>query len=93
MGHLPVPADMFFSDFASDVLEYNVLSNNVVTGTYRGLTNSDEGGDYIGFLVSDHPQISSGNVIRTMDGFETFRIRTVSYDRYNGKPELLKAYY
>lgn len=93
MGNLPVPANIFFADFASDILEYNIMDNNALIATYRGLPNSDEGGDYIGFLMSDQPNISVGNTINTSDCLETFKIIQISYDRYNGKPELLKAYY
>ncbi len=93
MGELPVPAKMFFDDFANDVLEYNILANNVITGTYRGLSNSDENGNYIGFLMADQPEISAGNNICTSDGLENFVVRQISYDRYNGKAELFKAYY
>lgn len=93
MGVLPVPAKMFFRDFSNDVLDYNVLADNVITGTYRGLSNSDEDGNYIGFLMSDQPKISVGNIICTTDGLENFTIREISYDRYNGKAELFKAYY
>lgn len=93
MGLLPVPAAIFFDDFASEVLEYNVLDNNKMIGTYRGLSNSDESGNYIGFLMSDCPQISVGSIINTTDGLESFTIHQISYDRYNGKAELLKAYY
>lgn len=45
------------------------------------------------FLMSDQPNISVGNTINTSDCLETFKIIQISYDRYNGKPELLKAYY
>ncbi len=93
MGSLPIPAAMFFDDFASETLKYNVLDNDTVIGTYTGLPNSDEGGTYIGFLVSDQPNISSGNILCSADGIEKFHIHQISYDRYNGKPELLKAYY
>ncbi len=93
MGDLPVPAAMFFDDFASGILEYNVLDDDVLIATYHGMANSDEDGDYIGFLMSDQPKISAGNTIKTSDGLETFKIIQISYDRYNGKAELLKAYY
>lgn len=93
MGHLPIPAAMFFDDFASEVLEYNVIDNGNDVGTYRGMSNSDGDGDYIGFLVNDQPHVSVGNTITTSDGLEMFKIVQISYDRYNGKPELLKAYY
>lgn len=93
MGVLPIPAKMFFHDFANDVLDYNVLVDNIITGTYHGLSNSDEDGNYIGFLMSDQPKMSVGNIICTTDGLESFTIRKISYDRYNGKAELFKAYY
>lgn len=93
MGHLPIPAKLFFDDFANDVLKYNVLDNKVVLGTYQGLSNSDEDGKYIGFLMSDNPLISVGNVLCTADGLQKYRVRQISYDRYNGEPELFKAYY
>lgn len=93
MGELPIPAALFFDDFESEILEYNVLENNALIGTYRGLSNSDEEGNYIAFLMSEHPKISIGNTLRTIDGLETFEIYKISYDRYEGKPELIKAYY
>jgi hypothetical protein len=93
MGYLPIPVDMYFEDFAMEVLEYNVLNNNNVIGTYQGLSNSDEDGTYIGFKMSDQPLISVGNTLCTVDGLEEYQIIKVSYDRYEGKPELLKAYY
>ena len=93
MGFLPIPADMFFEDFAHDVLEYNILDRDTVISSYRGLANSDEGGAYIGFLMSDQPQISIRNIIRTSDGLESYKVSQIAYDRYEGKAELLKAYY
>lgn len=93
MGHMPISADILFKDFTMDVLEYNVLNNNSVTGTYQGIPNTDEDGDYIGFRMTDQPQISVGDTLRTVDGLESYRVINISYDRYEGKPELLKAYY
>lgn len=92
MGSLPIPATMFFADFSFDLLDYNVLSTSTVVGTYRGLSNSDEHGDYIGFLVNDQPQISVGDRISTTDGLECYTVKKIEFDRYNGKPDLLKAY-
>lgn len=93
MGHLPIPASMLFSDFSFDVLEYNIIDNKNIVATYRGLSDSDEDGNYIGFIASEQPQISVGNTISTIDGIESFKVIKIAYDRYNGKPELLKAYY
>ncbi len=93
MGHLPIPAVQLFKDFTSEILEYNVLDRNSITGTYRGLPGDDEEGTYIGFLMKDQPQISVSNTLCTADGLESFTVCHISYDRYNGKAELLKAYY
>ena len=93
MGHLPVPASVFFDDFSDDVLEYFVLENDKVIGSYSGLSNSDEEGEYIGFLVTDNLQLNIGNVLQTSDMLESYLVRCISYDRYEGKPALLKAYY
>ena len=93
MGYMPISADMLFKDFAMDVLEYNVLNNNSVAGTYQGIPAKDEDGNYIGFRMADQPQISVGNTLCTIDGLEEYQIIKVSYDRYKGNPELLKAYY
>ena len=93
MGHMPISADMLFQDFAMEVLEYNVLNDKSVVGTYPGIPGDDENGNYIGFRMDDQPQISVGNALRTVDGLEHYQVTSVSYDRYNGKPELLKAYY
>lgn len=93
MGHMPISADMLFRNFAIEVLEYNVLNNNFLTGTYQGLPGDDEDGQYICFRMSDQPQISVGNTLRTIDELENHQITNISYDRYEGKPEILKAYY
>ena len=93
MGYMPISADMLFKDFAMDVLEYNVLNNNSVAGTYQGIPAKDEDGNYIGFRMADQPQISVGDTLRTVDDLESYHIINISYDRYEKKPELLKAYY
>lgn len=93
MGILFFSASQLFKDFQSEVLEYNILDNGSIIGSCRGLYGDDEGGQYIGFLMSDQPKIAVGNTICTTDNLESFTIRHISYDRYNGKAELLKAYY
>lgn len=93
MGHLPIPANIFFEDFEFDLLEYTILNRDTIIGSYRGLTNSDEDGDYIGFLTSDQPPISVGSTLLAPNESKKLNIRQVSYDYYNGQPELLKAYY
>lgn len=93
MGTLPIPATLFFSDFSSDLLKYSVYRNSKLIGTYNGLINTDEDGNYIGFLVSDNPQICINDILQTSDGLEYFVVKQIGYDRYNGKAELMKTYF
>ena len=91
MGTLPIPASLLFEDFDDEILEYEVLNSNAVIGTYRGLPDKEH--KLIHFLLSDNPQISIGNTVRTSDGLESFQITEISYERYEGKPEILNAHY
>ena len=91
MGTLPIPASMFFEDFESEILEYEVLNSNAVIGTYRGLPDNEQ--MLIRFLLSDNPHISIGYTVRTSDGLESFQITEISYERYEGRPEILNAHY
>lgn len=90
---LPVSAEMYFDDFSFAIMEYNVIAQDSVVATYRGLPNSDEDGDCISFLMSDHPQIAVGYTICTSDGLKSFNITRIAYGYYDGRPELLNAYY
>lgn len=93
MSVLPVPASVFFNDFAFDLVNYNIQSDDEIIGSYKGLSNSDEDGNYIGFLISDNPDVSIGNTICTTDNSKKYQVKNISADTYNDKPELLKAYY
>lgn len=93
MAILPVPASVFFSDFAFDLVNYNIQSGDTIIGSFKGLSNSDEDGNYIGFLISDNPNISIGNTICASDNSKKYQVTDIAIDTYNDKPELLKAYY
>ena len=93
MATLPIPASIFFSDFSSDLLSYSIYHNSEYIGSYKGLLNTDELGDYIGFLVSDNPKICIHDVLKTPDELETFIAKQITYDHYNGKAELMKIYF
>lgn len=93
MAQLPIPASVFFNDFAVDVVEYRIENNGTIIANYRGLKNTDDGGDYIGFLEQDIPNIQVGFSIIDPIESDTYQIRKISYDHYQGKRELLKAYF
>lgn len=89
MASLPIPAKIYFSDFSFDLIDYEVNRNLNEIGNFKGLKSKDENGRYIGFLIDADIQIN--DVLKAMN--ETFIIRNVSYDHYNGIPEMIKAYY
>ena len=89
MGALPVPVDMFFNDFAFDLLDYDVKRNGEIIATIKGLKNSDEDGDYIAFKMEC--DIKFGDAL--ICGSRRHIIKLVDYDHYNGKPAMQKAYY
>lgn len=90
MGSLPVPAKTFFADFSFDLLTYTVNRDSEVVATVEGLSNSDEDGRHIAFLIG--ADIEVGDVLISSTG-ERFVVKRIGYDTYNGKPELIKAYY
>lgn len=89
MGILPIPAKVFFDDFSFDALEYVITRNSSIIGTFSGLINKDEDGNYIGFLSDCN--IQSGDILSS--GNKTYIISNIDFDYYNNKPEMLKAYY
>lgn len=91
MSLLPIPAKIFFSDSPDDVFEYSVLRNNNCISVFSGLANTDENGNYIGFLVSDTPDIQIGDVLTSNN--KHYTVSFIDYDCYRKVPELLKAYY
>ncbi|NCC16569.1 MAG: hypothetical protein EOM28_09500 [Clostridia bacterium] len=93
MGILPIPAKLFFEDFSSDLITYEIFNSQEQTGVFQGIENSDESGRHIGFLVEDKPNIQIGNTITTQDKLNKYTVKNVEYERFAGKPELLKAYY
>lgn len=93
MGMLPIPAKLFFEDAPDELLNYEIFNSHEQIGVFKGLENADELGKYIGFLVEDKPNIQIGNTITTQDKLNKYTVKKIEYDRFNGIPELLKAYY
>lgn len=89
MGTLPVSVDIFFNDFAFDLIEYNVKRDNEIVATSKGLTNSDEDGRYIAFKMDC--DVKFGDIL--IRGNRNYIVKFVDHDYYDGKPAMLKAYY
>ena len=89
MGHLPIPADIFFKDFGFDLMEYRVERHQRFVGSFKGLLNKDEDGKHIAFLMDANVQTDDYLV----GDVKTYVVERVDYDYYNGERSLLKAYY
>lgn len=89
MGVLPIPAKRFFDDFSFDLVDCDIKRNSKNVGRFKGLYNKDEGGQHIAFLID--ADVKSGDVLTVSNN--TFVVKCIEYDHYNGSPELLKAYY
>lgn len=89
MASLPVPAEVLFRDFSFDLHDYTIERDLTVIGTSKGLSDKDEEGQYIGFLVAT--DIREGDTLILSS--HRYNVRFVLTDNYNGGPSLLKAYY
>lgn len=88
MAELPVSGDQFFRDFSFSLLEYQVMRSGKLVSTLKGMTNDENGENYIAFLYG--AEIREGDVLISD---ETHVVRKVKVDTYHGKPEMIKAYY
>lgn len=88
MAENPIPATVFFQDFAFDLKDYQVLRNSILVDHAQGLSNRDEGGKHIAFLYG--LEIYPGDVL--VSNGSQFTVRSVGYDTFQGKPDLIKAY-
>ncbi len=89
MAHIPVPASTYFNDFSFELIEYTVKRNSCVIGSFQGLSNKDESGQHIAFLMD--AAIKEGDIL--ISGNKSYVVKSVDYDTYNGNPELIKAYF
>lgn len=89
MGFLPVPGEIYLNDFP-DKSCYSIYRNDVFVAKSDGLTNSDEDGKHIAFLYGI--DIIAGDTIQAVNG-QSYIVKFVDTDDYNGKPAIVKAYY
>jgi len=89
LASLPVSAKTYFKDFAFDLVNYDIERNSNIIATLQGLSNKDEGGKHIAFLLPCDIQI--GDVL--IHEKSRLLVKNIEVDTYNGRPELLKAYY
>jgi diaminopimelate decarboxylase len=89
MAVLPIPGKIYINDFPDKAL-YVIKRNSVVIGEFQGLINTDENGNHVAFLYGT--TVQSGDII-TADYFTPVTVVSTDIDTYNGKPEIIKAYY
>ena len=89
MAFLPVPASQYFSDFSFDLVEYKIIRGNESLGTARGLTNTDDRGQYVSFLIGIDLRV--GDVLQ--DDSTCLEVIDLSFDSYNGEDQMVNAYY
>ena len=89
MSVLPIPAEIYFSDFSFDLIEYEIVRNNTHLTTAKGLSNFDKKGKYISFLIGLDLQV--GDILVTKN--YNVVIKSLDYDSYQGKEQIVNAYY
>ncbi|WP_113673724.1 hypothetical protein [Vallitalea guaymasensis] len=89
MAFLPIPAKDYFNDFSIAIEDYEIIRNSVSVESYQGIFNDDEFGEHIAFLMG--ATIEIGDVLVTPT--KSYIVKSIDYDSYNGKPELIKAYF
>ena len=88
MADLPVPAEVFFSDFSFDLVEYQIERSGEIISSAKGLLNKDEDGRHIAFMYGTDVRV--GDVLLCN---KPIKVKNVCVDTFEGNPELLKAYF
>lgn len=90
MKELPVPANVYFSDFAFSLCKYSVIRSGKTIANIEGLTNSENGHSYISFLYGADIQV--GDILCNEFG-EAVSVCKLEINTYRGTPELVNAFY
>lgn len=88
MANLPIPPDMYFSDFSFDLKRYSVIRNNAVIYQYSGLDNDENKESYIHFQLPCDVKV--GDLLECSG--TNYLVTKVDFDTFNGKNALLKAF-
>ena len=86
MGTLPIPGDIFFTDFSDDLVSFKVIRNNVELFTVKGLIEEQK---YIFFPFGTDIQPGDKLVSNPLT-CSAVRIETENYD---GKPSLISVFF
>ena len=89
MSVLPVPAEMYFSDFEFDLVKFDVVRGGTHITTTKGLTNSDKMGKFISLPIEVDLQV--GDVLQSKR--QSFVVKSIDYGVYEGEEQIINAYY
>lgn len=88
MTALPVPPEIYFSDFAFDIKTFKIYRHDTLLHTVFGLDNIECGKTYIHFQLP--VDVQSGDILENSDC--RYLVTEIAFDTYNGSKALLKAY-
>jgi hypothetical protein len=89
MSALPVPASLYFNDFAFDLQMYSIERDGQIISSLKGMPNNERSEYYVHFYSDS--DIKSGDYL--VSGSKRLLVKAVEFDTYNGKEELIRAIY
>jgi hypothetical protein len=89
MANLPVSGEIYFQDFSFDLLAYTLTREGKIITVLKGLTNDDEDGRHIAFLIGT--DLFPGDILEQNN--KHYMVKSVDIDTFDGHPEIIKAYY
>ena len=88
MSSIPIPPEIYFSDFSFDQKVYAVIRNQVEVNKYNGLDNVEASEHYIHLMLPC--DIKAGDQLH-VNGLR-LTVSRVELDTYDGADALLKAF-
>jgi hypothetical protein len=89
MANLPVSGKEYFKDFDFDLVQYEIERDGQIIASLNGLPNAENGISYIHFPYGS--DVQKGDVL--INNHLKIIIESVDIDTYQGKSELLKAFF
>lgn len=86
MGTLPIPGDVFFTDFTDDLVSFKVIRNSVELFTVKGLIEKHK---YIFFPFGT--DIQTGD--KLVSSHLTCNAVRIETENYAGKPSLISVFF
>ena len=88
MSELPVPGNVFFSDFAGEVVNYHLERAGTVISVVRGIPNRENRKSVIHFEFKSGIQLDDVLISPT----ERLLVKSIEIETYNSVPELITVF-